>query len=357
MILLLPLLALSSIATAQADPQPLLPGDKAPTLKVAKYYQGTEIKAFETGKVYVVEFWATWCGPCIDVIPHLNDLSKKLKGKAEFVGVNIWDDEAGQDKRIQDFLKKMGDKMTYRVAVDGKEMHMTSKWMEASISQGIPTAFIVDQAGKIAWIGHPGGIDEPLNQVIAKKFDVAKARQERQKEVAEALEMQRLYEKITAAQELYKQGKKAEAMAQLDELAKTPIAREAALVKISILATDDVPGAKKEIEALAAKDFEYQAGLAFFTIEQATEKNGNRELALFTAETLLKRIKRDDPVILYYISPAYSVNKDHKKAVEILERALKGFDTIDEYKGNPSMKSLRDEIETALKKERALVGN
>ncbi len=350
-------IALATTAVAQ-EQKYLLPGDKAPELKVAKYYQGTEIKKFETGKVYVVEFWATWCGPCIETIPHLNDLSVKQKGKAEFIGVNIWDEEEGQDERIKAFVEKMKDKMTYPVAVDTTEMHMTSKWMEASLSDGIPTAFIVNQEGKIAWVGHPMDIEKPLQEVIDKKFDIKAARDTREVEVKKAIEMNKLYAKVNEAKELYAQGKKEESLKILDELAKseTDISGDAKITKITLLATDNIPAAKEAIEKLASGEFSDQANLAFFTIEQATGEKGNKELAVFTADQLVAKAKKDDPIILYYIAPAYSVTKDHKKALAVLERALKAFDGS-EYAKEEQMKEFRKEIEEAIAKEKAQIGN
>lgn len=358
----LPVIAALAIAfanTAHAqDQKNLLPGDKAPELKVAKYYQGTPIKKFESGKVYVVEFWATWCGPCVEAMPHMSKLSQELKGKVSFVGVNVWDDEEDQDARIAAFVKKMGDKLTYPVAVDTPEMFMTSKWMEASMSEGIPTAFIVDQKGQIAWIGHPMEMDEPLKQVIAKKFDIAAERTKYEALIKESIEAKKEYEKVTAAKTLYEQGRVEEAIKILDDLiaANNSVSVDAKTTKLELYSSNNLEKAKEYITELAKGEFSDLANLSIFSITQSTEKEGKRDLALFAAEAVLSNMKKEDPILLFYISPAYSVNKDHKKSLEVLERALKAFDASEQYKNEESMKGFRTEIEEAIKKEKALVG-
>ena len=352
------ILATSALAqtAAPADPAPLLPNDKAPELRVAKYYQGQEIKKFEKGKVYVVEFWATWCGPCIEAIPHMNELSKKQKGKAEFIGVNIWDEEAGQDERIKKFVTDMGDKMSYRVAVDTTEMYMTSKWMEASYSNGIPTAFIVNQEGNIAWIGHPMDIEEPLQQIIDKKYDIKTARTTREKEVNEEIEMNKLYSKLQAAEALYTQGRKEEALNAIDELSKDDrISTDAKALKLNLFATDDVPKAKVLIDSLAEGVLSEMIAVSIFSISNATEENGHKELALYAANSLVDKMKIDHPVPLYYASPVLSMNNDHKKALVALERALKAFDALPEEQ-REQLSGFRPDIEAAIKKEKAAIG-
>src|SRR5436305_4114419 len=57
----------------------LKPGDLAPPLMATKWLQGREVPKFEPGGVYVVEFWATWCGPCIAFMPHLAELQARYR--------------------------------------------------------------------------------------------------------------------------------------------------------------------------------------------------------------------------------------------------------------------------------------
>jgi thiol-disulfide isomerase/thioredoxin len=149
-------------------------GDPAPGLQVQEFVKGEPVKQFEKGKIYVVEFWATWCAPCRESIPHLSKLQQENKN-VTFIGVSV--DE--QTDEVKPFVEKMGDKMEYRVAIDarkGGNGRMAQAWLEASGQEGIPAAFVVDGDGKVAWIGHPGDLEQPLVQIVAGKWDlVAKA--------------------------------------------------------------------------------------------------------------------------------------------------------------------------------------
>ncbi|MBK7403731.1 MAG: redoxin family protein [Phycisphaerales bacterium] len=159
----------------------LMVGDRAPELSIASWVKGEPVTGFEDGKVYVVECWATWCGPCIAGMPHVSELQKEYKDKGvTVIGVNIWDDP----KNVEPFMTKKGgnDRMQYTVAVEekieGKDIQngkIAENWMAAAGQNGIPTAFIVDQSGYIAWIGHPMELDKPLEEVVAGKWDIAKA--------------------------------------------------------------------------------------------------------------------------------------------------------------------------------------
>ncbi len=171
----------------EAKPTKLLPGDKAPTLSVEKWIKGEPVTGFEKGRVYVVEFWATWCGPCIAVFPHLSELQKEYKSKGvTVIGVNIWERPLNEQTfdKVKAFVEKQGDKMSYTVAFDGMARNMTRTYMEAAGRGGIPSAFIVDKDSRVAWIGHPAEMDEPLKQVVAGTWDSAKARSAAEIEMA-----------------------------------------------------------------------------------------------------------------------------------------------------------------------------
>ena len=171
--------------TAAPEPQSagssrLKVGDPAPKLACGKWIQGEPVTEFASNRVYIVEFWATWCGPCRASIPHLNELYQQFKDKnLVIIGQDCWEQD---DALPGPFVKRMGDKMSYRVALDDKtgggKGAMADTWMTASGQNGIPSAFIVNQQGRIVWIGHPMNLTPALvEDVLAGKFDLQKAAQ------------------------------------------------------------------------------------------------------------------------------------------------------------------------------------
>ncbi len=153
-------------------------GSKAPELAIAKFVKGDSVDGFEEGQVYVVEFWATWCGPCVAAFPHLSELQKDHGDKVQFIGVNVWegvDNQADRIAKVEAFVEEQGERMSYTVAVENGS-DMADTWMKPAAQNGIPAAFIVDTTGHIAWVGHPGGIDEPLADIIEGDFDASDAK-------------------------------------------------------------------------------------------------------------------------------------------------------------------------------------
>ncbi len=168
------------LLVAGAPAAPLDPGDPAPPLNPAKWLKGAPVTGFEDGKVYVVEFWATWCGPCEANIPHLTELAHQYKDRVKITGVSIWESsdptDSGYISKVRQFVEAEGDKMDYTVAVDGPQGDVATAWMTAAGEKGIPASFIVGKDGRIAWIGYPAGLSQALDQVLADKFDVAAER-------------------------------------------------------------------------------------------------------------------------------------------------------------------------------------
>ena len=168
-------LVVAVFASAQTEsPAPALKiGDDAPKLLTERWIQGSPVEDFQEDTVYIVEFWATWCGPCKVAIPHLNELHTEFEGKGVVViGQNCMEKDVS---KVKPFISSMGDKMTYRVALDNQE-RMVKTWLKAAGRKGIPCSFIVDKNKKIAWIGHPMFLQaDILNKILSGNWDYAAA--------------------------------------------------------------------------------------------------------------------------------------------------------------------------------------
>lgn len=141
-------------------------GDPAAPLEIAQWVKGDAVSLADVKgkKIVVVEFWATWCGPCRTSIPHLTELQKKFADRGVVV-VGVSDEDAA---KVRPFVDQMGEKMDYTVAVD--DGGRTSQgYMTAYAQNGIPHAFVVDLEGRVAWHGHPASGLEAALEKLAKK--------------------------------------------------------------------------------------------------------------------------------------------------------------------------------------------
>jgi thiol-disulfide isomerase/thioredoxin len=116
-----------------------------------------------SGKVVLVDFWATWCAPCVKALPGLQRLHEKLAGRGfEVVGISI--DEGGLDI-VKRFVSSKN--VTYPIAVDSKQ---DPAW-EAFRVKVVPSAYLVDRAGQIVaqWTGtsaEPGDIETAAEKLL-----------------------------------------------------------------------------------------------------------------------------------------------------------------------------------------------
>jgi thiol-disulfide isomerase/thioredoxin len=128
-------------------------GKAPPPLKVQKWLTP---QPNTKGKFVLIDFWATWCGPCRQSIPHLNDLQAKFKEQLVVIGLS---DEAEADVR-----KMKSPQIDYAVGID------PAGTMSSAMSvRGIPHAIILDPQGIVRFEGHPSYLNEKnLAGLLAK---------------------------------------------------------------------------------------------------------------------------------------------------------------------------------------------
>lgn len=166
---------LGTTARGEAPPR-LKIGDPAPPLRTGAWIQGERITRLEPGKAYLVDFWATWCAPCMASVPHLNALHEAFKDRGLVViGQNVSERNLA---KVPTAVSKA--KMAYRIALDdirdSKDGRMSETWQQPTGIPWLPLAILVDPNGRVAWIGSPDGITSNLiEEVLTGRFDLVKA--------------------------------------------------------------------------------------------------------------------------------------------------------------------------------------
>ncbi|MGI9465765.1 MAG: TlpA disulfide reductase family protein [Rubripirellula sp.] len=212
----------SALLPQAASAKDLGIGSKAPALNIEHWVQDGNgffkpVTEFEKDKVYVVEFWATWCGPCIQSMPHLADLQNKYRGNGVQI-ISVSDESLDE---VKDLLGKKNEDVgktfaevtaAYSLTTD-PDRSVYEDYMTAAKQQGIPTAFVVGKTGLVEWIGHPMDMDGPLAAVVDGKWD-------REAFASEMVAQQKMQESMQRLSMLASTGKFAEAIALAESQGK-----------------------------------------------------------------------------------------------------------------------------------------
>ncbi len=276
-------LVLTSAFGTCADQERLQIGDSAPPLTLVKWLKGEPNPRFEEGKVYVVEFGATWCPPCRKAIPHLTQLSQEYAGKLTIISVYAREDGTKENPgdlsyidRVEYLINSMGSKMDFAVAVDGPKQETGDAWKIDSV----PQVFVVDRKGHIAWTGPQEELDGVLRELTDGVF--------RPSEVAH--QQQAFKGAVDRVLQLKKEGDYPKALTQVNGLIVAhPADHRLYMVKYQILAGSDSAQADSLLQWLLITDFSGFDWDHFIGDTYTASEHPNYELALATADRAIEK--------------------------------------------------------------------
>ena len=121
------------------------------------------------GKVVIVDFWATWCGPCKASFPGMQLAVNKYKDdpNVKFLFIDTWENGKDYEAGVRKFIT--ANNYTFHVLIDEKnDAGRQAKVVTAFDVSGIPTKFVIDKAGNIRfkYIGYSGSTDKVLDEVV-----------------------------------------------------------------------------------------------------------------------------------------------------------------------------------------------
>lgn len=302
-------------------------GDQAPPIKYSKWIKGEPINSFTGNQLYVLEFWATWCGPCKAAMPHLTQLQQQYKGKVKFIGVGIWE-KVPEGKpyesslpAVEKFVKGNDANMGYSVIADNNEQFMGNKWMKAAGENGIPSTFIVKD-NKIIWIGHPNSLDSILPKMMDGTYDMEAFKAKFSKSAASARKQNNeLMAVFGPLQDAMKAKEYTKALALIEQLKITQPSYKTMMdgMKFKVLLDMD----EKKAMDFAKEWLKETKSAASVILGDVYNRDGlSKESYLWTANSFGNIETLTNPVLLDALATCFSKGGDYQKALTTQEKAL-----------------------------------
>jgi thiol-disulfide isomerase/thioredoxin len=157
-------------------------GNNAPTLSVFKWIKGKPVNEWKNGKVYLIEFGATWCAPCAAAIPELSAIQNKYADDVTVISVFVKEKNTeplstkspAYVSHVENYVKKRSDKIGYTVAVDNPQGDVDKHWLNAAGLSGVPHLFVIDKKGMISWIGgSTATAEKQIQMILSDVYDLS----------------------------------------------------------------------------------------------------------------------------------------------------------------------------------------
>ncbi len=307
-------------------------GDQAPPLNGVTWLQGEEITEFQEGQIYVLDFWATWCGPCIQSIPHLNDLQRRYADDGvNIVGVAVWPRPGMVPTRS--FLtrrKDSGKALEYRVAEDSRAGAIVNSYLNPARVTGIPTAMVIDGTGRIVFIDHPmNGLDRVLELLVSGQFSLDTYLEEKAARDRALAQSRVLRQEFQEAYEADNVSRQLEITKELLGLSPELFGSVAGLHYYLLLERNAEPElARRFAERMLAEELSDQAiHLSSFAFQIATsdsiaDENRDLEIAGRMASRAVELTKGSDANVLDTLARVQFESGEFEAAVETQRRAV-----------------------------------
>jgi thiol-disulfide isomerase/thioredoxin len=147
--LLLLLVGLSLSLKAQTKTG-LQVGEKAPQILVSDWIENAPKDKSFANKFIVLEFWTTWCGPCLASVPHLNQLQNEFKAQSDLIFVSMTNEKV---EKVQKLLKRVPFQSAVVTDVTNQTQKNYSEHGDGLV--GLPSTILIDKNNVIRWVGIP----------------------------------------------------------------------------------------------------------------------------------------------------------------------------------------------------------
>ena len=301
-------------------------GDMAPTVEISHFLKGEPVAEFETGNVYVLEFWATWCGPCKASIPHISKLQEEFRDyNVTIIGVS--------DEKLQTVVKFLSkadsetvlwtDKIQYTLATD-PDRSTYDAYMRPAAQRGIPTAFVIGKDSRIEWIGSPVELDDVLGKVVRDEWDREAFRVEFEQEIAPVRQAMKMMARIDDAA---KQGDWDTAIAAVKTLGEAQPEYAGADVSLFRKMLHKEParayGYGRELMEQNWDKAQVLNGLAWLTVDDKEVMSRDLKFAMKGAKRACELTDYEDAAILDTLARVYYEKGDFQQAIKWQRDAVK----------------------------------